>query len=56
MATYYVESTIKFSGYVEADSAKEAEEIGWYYDNLEYECVDDISVELQDDELDEDED
>jgi len=47
MATYYVESTIRFTGYVEADSQEEAEEKGWYYDNLEYDCVDDLKVELE---------
>lgn len=46
MATYYVESLVKFSGYIEADSQEEAEEKGWYYDELEYESVYEIKCEL----------
>ena len=55
MASYFVTNTVRFSGYVEADSEAEAEEIGYYYDNLEYDCVEDVVVELEEEE-DEDED
>lgn len=45
MAQFYVETLIKFCGTIEADSEAEAEEIGYYYDNLEYECVDSVDVQ-----------
>ena len=54
MAQYYVETLIKFVGTVEADSQAEAEEIGYYYDNLEYESVNEVSVEEIEDDEDED--
>jgi hypothetical protein len=44
MGRYYVESVINFAGWIEADSKEEAEEKGYYYDNLEYECVDSVTV------------
>jgi hypothetical protein len=47
MATYYVKTMVTFTGYVEADSEAEAEEKGWYYDNLEYDGVYDVEVEEQ---------
>ncbi len=53
MATYYVKTTVTFTGYVEADSEAEAEEIGWYYDNLNYDGVYDVEVEEQESEEDE---
>lgn len=52
MAQYYVESLVKFVGTVEADSQEQAEEIGYYYDNLEYDGVYEVEVE----EIEEDED
>lgn len=52
MAQYYVENLVKFSGMIEADSQSEAEELGYYYDNLEYESVVEVGVE----EIEEDED
>lgn len=52
---FYVETTIKFTGTIQAESEAEAEKIGYYYDNLEYECVDRIDVELITDYEDEDE-
>ena len=52
MAQFYVESLVKFVGTVEADSQAEAEEIGYYYDNLEYDGVYEVEVE----EIEEDED
>lgn len=54
MAQFYVESLVKFVGTVEADSQAEAEEIGYYYDNLEYDGV--YEVEVEEIEEDEDED
>ncbi len=47
MATYYVKTMVTIPGYVEADSDAEAEEIGWYYDNLNYDGVYDVEVEEQ---------
>ena len=44
MGRYYVTSTIEFAGFIEADSKEEAEEKGYYYDNLEYVCVDEVVV------------
>lgn len=52
MAQFYVESLVKFVGTVEADSQEQAEEIGYYYDNLEYDGVYEVEVE----EIEEDED
>ena len=52
MAQYYVENLVKFVGMIEADSQSEAEELGYYYDNLEYESVLEVDVE----EIEEDED
>jgi hypothetical protein len=49
MGRYWVDSVINFGGYVEADSKDEAEQKGYYYDNLEYVSVD--SVEVGDNEL-----
>jgi len=54
MAQYYVESIVRFSATIEADSQAEAEEIGYYYDNLQYDSVEEVDAELIDDE-DEDE-
>ena len=53
MAQYYVESLVKFTGMIEADSQSEAEELGYYYDNLEYESVQEVEAEAQDEEDDE---
>lgn len=53
MAQYYVESVVRFSGMVEADSQSEAEEIGYYMDNLNYESVESVDAELQDEDEDE---
>jgi hypothetical protein len=51
MAQYYVESLVRFTGTIEADSQAEAEEIGYYYDNLEYDSVVEVDVEeIEDDE------
>jgi hypothetical protein len=55
MATYYVKTMVTFTGYVEADSEAEAEEQGWYYDNLNYDGVYDVEVEEQESEEEDDE-
>jgi hypothetical protein len=52
MAQFYVENLVRFVGTVEADSQAEAESIGYYYDNLEYDSVVEVDVE----EIEEDED
>lgn len=52
MAQYYVENLVKFSGMIEADSESEAEELGYYYDNLEYDSVYEVTVEEQEDDED----
>jgi hypothetical protein len=54
MAQFYVENLVRFVGTVEADSQAEAENIGYYYDNLEYDSV--VEVEVEEIEEDEDED
>jgi hypothetical protein len=56
MNQYYVESLVKFSGTIEANSQAEAEEIGYYYDNLQYDGVDSVDAELVYESEDEDED
>jgi hypothetical protein len=54
VATYYVKTIVEFSAEVEADSEAEAEEIGWKWeDELHYDGVYSIDVELLDDEEDE---
>jgi peptidoglycan hydrolase-like protein with peptidoglycan-binding domain len=55
MAQYYVKTLVTFTGTIEADSQAEAEELGYYYDNLEYDGVYEVEVEEIDDE-EEDED
>lgn len=52
MAQYYVESLVKFTGMIEADSQSEAEELGYYYDNLEYDSVYEVDAEEQEDDED----
>jgi len=44
MGRYYVESVVNFAGWIDADSEAEAEEIGYYYDKLEYVSVDSVEV------------
>lgn len=56
MAQYYVESVVRFCGMIEADSQEEAEELGYYMENLNYDSVESVDAELQDDEEDEDND
>lgn len=54
MAEFYVETTIKFSGTIEAENLDEALEIGYYYDNLNYDCVVDVEAEQISEDEDED--
>ena len=54
MAQFYVKTTVTFTGYIEADSEEQAQEIGYYYDNLNYDGV--YDVEVEEIESDEDED
>jgi hypothetical protein len=57
MKQYYVETLVRFSGTIEADSQEEAEELGYYMENLQYESVDSVDCELifDDDEEEEEE-
>jgi hypothetical protein len=55
MTRYFVESVVNFSGYIEADSKEEAEEQGYYYENLTYDSVESVDAELEEDEEDEEE-
>ena len=52
MAQFYVKTMVIFEGTIEADSEAEAEEIGYYYDNLNYDGVYSVEVEEIDDEED----
>lgn len=54
MATYFVETVVNFCGYIEADSREEAENLGYYYDNLSYDSVESVDATLQEED-DEDE-
>jgi starvation-inducible outer membrane lipoprotein len=53
MAQYYVKTLVTFTGTIEADSEAEAEEIGYHYDNLNYDGVYEVEVEeIEEDEED----
>jgi hypothetical protein len=52
---YYVETIIRFSGTIEAETLAEAEELGYYMENLQYDSVDSVDAELIYEEGDEDE-
>jgi hypothetical protein len=52
---YYVETIIRFSGTIEAETLAEAEELGYYMENLQYDSVDSVDAELVYEEGDEDE-
>ena len=60
MARFYVEMKIDFAGYLEAESAEEAEQLAWTswgdtMDNdITYDGVDEITVTLDEEEEDED--
>lgn len=45
MGLWYVKNVVEFYGEVEADSQEEAEEKGWYYDDLNYGGVYSVEVE-----------
>jgi hypothetical protein len=45
VATFEVTTLVRFSGQIEADSQAEAEELGYYYDNLNYDSVYEVEVE-----------
>jgi hypothetical protein len=54
MPTYYVKTIVEYSGEVEADSEEEAEAMGWKFDDeLQYDGVYSIDVELMDEEEEE---
>jgi hypothetical protein len=53
---YYVETLVRFSGTVEAETLAEAEELGYYMENLQYDSVEIVDAELVYEEGDEDED
>jgi hypothetical protein len=53
---YYVETIVKFSGTIEAESQEEAEQLGYYMDNLQYDSVESVDAECVYEEGDEDED
>lgn len=55
MNQYYVETIIRFSGTIEAETLAEAEELGYYMENLQYDSVDSVDAELVYEEGDEDE-
>ena len=56
MATYYVKTIVEYSGEVEADSEAEAEAMGWKFDDeLQYDGVYSIDVELLEEDEEEDE-
>lgn len=44
MGLWYVKNVVEFYGEVEADSREEAEEKGYYYDNLQYGGVYSVDV------------
>lgn len=56
MNQYYVETLIRFSGTVEAETLAEAEELGYYMENLQYDSVEIVDAELVYEAGDEDED
>jgi hypothetical protein len=43
---YYVETLVRFSGTVEAETLAEAEELGYYMENLQYDSVEIVDAEL----------
>ena len=46
MNQYYVETIIRFSGTIEAETLAEAEELGYYMENLQYDSVESVDAEL----------
>lgn len=55
MNQYYVETLIRFSGTIEAETLAEAEELGYYMENLQYDSVESVDAECVYEEGDEDE-
>lgn len=55
MNQYYVETLVRFSGTVEAETLAEAEELGYYMENLQYDSVETVYAELVYEEGDDDE-
>lgn len=56
MGVYYVKTVVEYGGEVIADTAEEAEAMGWQWeDELHYEGVESIDVEVIDEDEDEDE-
>ena len=55
MNQYYVETLIRFSGTIEAETLAEAEELGYYMENLQYDSVESVYAELVYEEGDDDE-
>jgi hypothetical protein len=54
MGIYYVKTVVEFGGEVMADTAEEAEKLGWHWDTeLQYDGVYSIDVEVVDDDNDE---
>ena len=54
MPTYYVKTIVEYSAEVEAENEEEAEKIGWKFDDeLQYDGVYSIDVELMDEEEEE---
>jgi hypothetical protein len=53
---FYVETLVRFSGTIQADSEAEAEQLGYYMDNLNYDSVESIDIELVTDYDEEEED
>jgi hypothetical protein len=45
MGLWYVKNVVEFYGEVEADSREEAEEKGYYYDDLQYGGVYSVDVD-----------
>jgi hypothetical protein len=56
MNQYYVETLVKFSGTIEANSQEEAEQLGYYMENLQYDSVESVDADCVYEEGDEDED
>lgn len=46
MKEFYVETLVRFSGTIQAETEAEAEELGYYMHNLNYESVESIDIEL----------
>lgn len=56
MNQYYVETLIRFSGTIEAESQEEAEQLGYYMENLQYDSVESVYAECVYEEGEEEED